>query len=55
MATNYDVIIVGAGPAGIFSALELTRLGINKILLLEKGKPVDKRNCPIGGNTPSFI
>jgi uncharacterized FAD-dependent dehydrogenase len=55
LATNYDVIIVGAGPAGIFSALELNRLGVNKILLLEKGKPVDKRNCPIGGNTPSCI
>lgn len=44
---NYDVIIVGAGPAGIFTALELIRNGSNsKILIVEKGKPVEKRHCP---------
>ena len=37
----YDLIIVGAGPAGIFTALELLRKSQNphKILLVEKGKP----------------
>ena len=44
----YDLIIVGAGPAGIFTALELLRKSCNphKILLIEKGKPVEKRHCP---------
>lgn len=42
---KYDVIIVGAGPAGIFTALELAEKNM-KILLLEKGKIVLKRECP---------
>ncbi len=44
---NYDVIIVGAGPAGIFTAIELLRLGSRKkILIIEKGLPLEKRKCP---------
>ena len=44
---KYDVIIVGAGPAGIFTALEMVRQGSKKkILLIEKGHPVEKRVCP---------
>lgn len=45
--TNYDVIIVGAGPAGIFTAYELvkSRSGL-KILILEKGRDIYKRKCP---------
>ena len=43
----YDLIIVGAGPAGIFTALELVKKGKNdKILIIEKGKPVENRVCP---------
>ncbi|MDR1972315.1 MAG: FAD-dependent monooxygenase [Treponema sp.] len=42
-----DVLIVGAGPAGIFTALELLRLGTKKkILIVEKGTPIEKRACP---------
>ena len=38
---KYDLIIVGAGPAGIFTAVELLRHGSKKkMLLVEKGKPV---------------
>lgn len=44
---KYDVIIIGAGPAGIFTALELVRNQAGKkILMVEKGKAVDKRHCP---------
>ena len=43
---QFDVIIVGAGPAGIFSALELSRNTNLKILMLDKGPDLDKRKCP---------
>jgi hypothetical protein len=43
---DYDVIIVGAGPAGIFAALELTRAARPKIVILDKGPALDKRRCP---------
>ncbi len=43
MNTAYQVIIVGAGPAGIFAALELTRAGVDRILLLEKGPDLPER------------
>ena len=44
---KYDVIIVGAGPAGIFTALELVRQKSDKkILIVEKGRRIDRRSCP---------
>ena len=48
---EYDVIIVGAGPAGIFTALEMLRkkqkgAANKKVLLIEKGHCVEKRKCP---------
>lgn len=47
MKQQYDVIIVGAGPAGIFTALEMLRLGSNKkILIVEKGSAIENRRCP---------
>jgi len=43
---NFDVIIVGAGPAGIFSALELADKTDLSILMLDKGPAIDRRKCP---------
>jgi len=43
---RYDVIIVGAGPAGIFAALELSKHEGLNILMLEKGPDIEKRHCP---------
>lgn len=44
---KYDIVIVGAGPAGIFTALELIRGGsTQKILMIEKGCEIEKRKCP---------
>jgi len=46
MNKQYDVIIVGAGPAGIFAALELVKLkkGL-KVLIIEKGRDIEQRVC----------
>jgi len=43
---KYDVIIVGAGPAGIFAALELSRRSDLRVAILDKGPPIEKRHCP---------
>lgn len=44
---KYDVAIVGAGPAGIFTALEMIKKGSHKsIIIVEKGKSVENRKCP---------
>lgn len=45
---NYDVIIVGAGPAGIFAAYELHEKNpLLKVLLVDKGKDIYHRKCPV--------
>jgi uncharacterized FAD-dependent dehydrogenase len=44
MNPEYDVIIVGAGPAGIFVALTLMNMGIHRVLLIEQGKDINKRD-----------
>ena len=47
---NYDVIIIGAGPGGIFSAYELTqRCPDKRIAVIEAGHALNRRRCPIDG------
>ncbi|MBR3935648.1 MAG: FAD-dependent oxidoreductase [Oscillospiraceae bacterium] len=48
---NYDVIIIGAGPGGIFSAYELAKLNPElKVAVFEAGHSLQKRRCPIDGD-----
>jgi len=47
---NYDVIIIGAGPGGIFASYELMKLNPKlKVAVFEAGYPLEKRRCPIDG------
>ena len=47
---KYDVIIIGAGPGGIYAAYELTKKNEKlKIAVFEAGHPLEKRKCPIDG------
>ena len=48
---NYDVIIIGAGPGGIFTAYELVKLNPElKVAVFEAGHALNKRHCPIDGD-----
>ncbi len=50
MSNQYDVIIIGAGPGGIFTAYELSHLRQDlRIAVFEAGNPLEKRKCPIDG------
>lgn len=47
MKSKYDIIIIGAGPAGIFTAIELVKNKSNyDILIIDKGKTLSNRSCP---------
>jgi len=51
MSKNYDVIIIGAGPGGIFSAYEfLAQNSDMKIAVFDAGHTLSKRKCPIDGD-----
>ena len=48
---DFDIIIIGAGPGGIFSAYELMKLNPDlKVAVFEAGHALDKRHCPIDGD-----
>lgn len=52
----YNVAIIGAGPAGIFTALEIVKLKPEwKVVLIEKGQRIEKRKCPIREGSPKCI
>ena len=45
-----DLLVIGAGPGGIFSAYELMRKNPElKVAVFEAGYPLEKRKCPIDG------
>ena len=47
---EYDVIIIGAGPGGIFSAFELMKKSPEtRVAVFEEGNTLEKRKCPIDG------
>jgi uncharacterized FAD-dependent dehydrogenase len=43
---QYDIAIIGAGPAGLFAAYELAEHTALKIVVVDKGNDIDKRKCP---------
>ena len=51
MMEKYDVIIIGAGPGGIYSAYELVKMAPGlKVAVFERGHELEKRKCPIDGD-----
>ena len=42
--STYEVVIIGAGPAGLFAALSLENLGVGKVLLVEQGPDLEERH-----------
>jgi hypothetical protein len=48
---EYDVIVVGAGPAGIFTALELLENTNLRVLIVDRGRNIEKRRCPARENS----
>lgn len=52
----YNVAIIGAGPAGIFAALEITKLKPDwKVVLIEKGQKIENRKCPLREGSPKCV
>ena len=56
MEKIYDVVIVGAGPAGLFAAYELIEKNNKlKVLILDRGKKVENRFCPMNKNKSTCV
>ncbi len=43
---KYDIVIIGAGPAGLFAAYEIAKNSSQKVLVIDKGKDIHNRLCP---------
>ena len=43
---KYDIVIIGAGPAGLFAAYEIAKNSSQKVLVIDKGKDIHNRQCP---------
>lgn len=54
MTEKYDAVIVGAGPAGLFAALELASHGM-KTAVLDKGRAINARRCPMKSGAPACV
>ena len=48
MYENYDVAIIGGGPAAVFAAYEFTlKYPTVRLIMLEEGNPIERRQCPV--------
>ena len=48
MYENYDVAIIGGGPAAVFAAYEFTlKYPAVRLIMLEEGNPIERRQCPL--------
>jgi len=47
---NWDVVIIGAGPAGLFAAYEFANESTLKVAVIDKGKDINERICPSAKN-----
>ncbi|WP_302805796.1 NAD(P)/FAD-dependent oxidoreductase [Cloacibacillus porcorum] len=54
MTKSYDAIIVGAGPAGLFAAMELADKG-KKVVVIDKGRSIESRKCPMKLGSPECV
>ncbi|MEA3254594.1 MAG: NAD(P)/FAD-dependent oxidoreductase [Candidatus Altiarchaeota archaeon] len=48
MVKKYDVVIIGSGPAGMFAAYELLKGGEISVLIIDEGRDIENRRCPMG-------
>ena len=56
MYENYDVAIIGGGPAAVFAAYEFTlKYPTVRLIMLEEGNPIERRQCPLAAKKVVFL